>query len=163
MTNTFSKTLDSLDKERSTTPVNYSSNKLNFVSSERKENGSVKIFINEHINYNIQDDTEYIPPNYRTLPYKGKPSAPPHAYKMMNLRAKGSLGNEKKHLDDVIQIRNVNEEIKEDLRNTYEGFSGNKIVRPKTSITYTKMQRPFSRIKNKSSLYGKIIIFLQKF
>jgi hypothetical protein len=145
-------------KERSVSPVtiNESNSKVSLLSYERKENSSVKVFINENINFNVQDSTEYIPPNYKCLPFKRTPASQPYSYKMMNMRTKSTLSNDKKLFEDVMQIINVNDEVRESTTSE-GGFSGNKVVkqiRPRTSTGYTKMQRPLSKISYNRSREG---------
>jgi hypothetical protein len=145
-------------RERSISPltINESNSKASLLTYDRKENSSVKIFINENINFNIQDSTEYIPPNYKCLPYKRVPANQPYSYKMMNIRTKGTLNNEKKVFEDVMRIVNINDDIKQG--STSEGFSGNKIVkqiRPKTSTGYSMTQRPISKINYNRNKDGK--------
>jgi hypothetical protein len=144
-------------RERSISPltINESNSKASVLTYERKENSSVKIFINENINFNIQDSTEYIPPNYKCLPYKRTPANQPYSYKMMNMRTKGTINTDKKVFEDVMQILNVNEDVKSNS----EGFSGNKIVRqirPKTSSGYSMTQRPLSKINYNRNKESKI-------
>jgi hypothetical protein len=74
----------------------------------------------------------------------------------MSMRTKGTLNTDKKVFENVMQILNVNEDVKQ-ISNS-EGFSENKIVRQirlRTS-TYSIMQRPISKINSNRNKESKI-------